>query len=337
MKTADSNLRRAAILVSSLDGPAADRVLEQLPEGDAARVRRMMVELDEIDHREQQQVIGEFVRARPTAPAAPRYAPVADRGVELEAGLARRLSLEGYAARPIENTPQPFRFLHEAQSDTISPVLSGEHPQTIALVVSHLPDERAASLLATLEGELQADVIRRLMSLDQTDPEILREVERGLESRLREQSQVERRRDVGLASIARMLAAAAPSVRRAILANLATHDRRLAGRLRSPSLRFEDLQRLDDESLAAVLAAAEPEVARLALAGADSALVDRVLSELQPAEARKVRRLIERLGPTRLSDVEEAQAELARIAHSMVLEGRIDLPTQTPMLVGANR
>ncbi|HEX7450501.1 MAG TPA: FliG C-terminal domain-containing protein [Pirellulales bacterium] len=333
----DHNLRRAAILVASLDGPAADRVLDQLPAEDAARVRRMMVELDEIDQHEQQRVIGEFVRSRPAVLAASRPASTLPRGVELDAGLARRLSLEGYAAKTAGTSPAPFRFLHEAQSDTISPVLSGEHPQTIALVVSHLPDERAASLLATLEGELQADVIRRLMSLDQTDPDILREVERGLESRLLEQTQVERRRDAGLASVARMLEAAAPSVRRAILANLAAHDRRLAGRLRSPSLRFEDLQRLDDEALAAVLAAAEPEVARLALAGAGPALVDRVLSQLQPAEARKVRRMIERLGPTRLSDVEEAQAELARIAHSMVLEGRIDLPTQTPMLVGANR
>ncbi|MGH7194128.1 MAG: FliG C-terminal domain-containing protein, partial [Candidatus Saccharimonadales bacterium] len=311
MKTSDANLRRAAILVASLDSPAADRVLEQLPDEDAARVRRMMVELDEIDHHEQQQVIGEFVRSRPTVSAPPRYAPSTPRGVELEAGLARRLSLDGYAATPAPTAPQPFRFLHEAQSDAISPVLSGEHPQTIALVVSHLPDERAASLLATLEGELQADVIRRLMSLDQADPDILREVERGLESRLREQSQVDRRRDAGLASIARMLEAAAPSVRRLILANLATHDRRLAGRLRSPSFQFDDLKRLDDEALAAVLAAAEPEVTRLALAGADTALVDRVLSQLQPADARKVRRMIERLGPTRLSDVEEAQAELA--------------------------
>ncbi len=337
MKTSDANLRRAAILMASLDGPAADRVLEQLPEEDAARVRRMMVELDEIDHHEQQQVIGEFVRSRPNVPATPRYSPAAAHGVELEAGLARRLSLDAYAAKPPNSSPQPFRFLHHAQSDTISPVLSGEHPQTIALVVSHLPDERAASLLATLDGPLQADVLRRLMSLDQADPEILLEVERGLESRLREQSQVERRRDAGLASIARMLESAAPNVRRAILANLATHDRHLAGRLRSPSVRFEDLQELDDEALAAVLAAAEPEVARLALAGASPALVDRVLAQLQPAEARKVRRLIERLGPTRLSDVEEAQAELARIAHSMVLEGRIDLPTQSPALVGANR
>lgn len=337
MNASENNLRRAAILVASLEGPAADRVLEQLPAEDAARVRRMMVELNEIDHAEQQRVIGEFVRARPAASSASRSAASAVGGVELEAGLARRLSLDGYAAAaaPANPLPRHFRFLHEAQSETISPVLSGEHPQTIAIVVSHLPDDRAAALLATLEGELQTDVIRRLVSLDQADPEILREVERGLETRMLEQARVDRRREAGLSCVARMLEAAAPSVRRTILANLAANDRRLAARLRPPALHFDDLQRLDDESLAAVLAAAEPEVTRLALAGADPALVDRVLAQLPPAEARKVRRLIERLGPTRLSDVEEAQAELARIAHEMAFEGRIDLPWRAPALAAA--
>lgn len=335
MRTSDDNLRRAAILVASLDGPAADRVLEQLPEEAAARVRRMLVELDEIDHDEQQRVIGEFVRSRPSALSAPRRAAPAVGGVELEAGLARRLSLDGYAAAASNPASRPFRFLHEAHSDTISPVLLGEHPQTIAIVVSHLPDDRAAALLATLDGELQADVIRRLVSLDQADPDILREVERGLESRLLEQAQVDRRRDAGLASIARMLEAATPAARRAILRNLAAHDRRLAAKLRPPALEFADLQQLDDEGLAAVLAAAEPEVARLALAGADPALVDRVLAQLSPAEARRVRRLIERLGPTRLSDVEQAQAELARIAHEMALQGRIDLPWRATALAAA--
>ena len=335
MKTSDDNLRRAAILVASLDGPAADRVLEQLPEEDAARVRRMLVELDEIDHDEQQRVIGEFVRSRPAVPSASRRAAPVAGGVELESGLARRLSLDGYAAPPSNSSPRPFRFLHEAQSEAISPVLSGEHPQTIAIVVSHLPDDRAAALLATLEGELQADVIRRLVSLDQADPDILREVERGLESRLLEQAQVDRRRDAGLACVARMLEAATPAARREILANLAAHDRRLAAKLRPPALEFADLQRLDDEALASVLAAAETEVARLALAGADPALVERVLAQLSPAEARRVRRLIERLGPTSLSDVEQAQAELARIAHEMAVQGRIDLPWRATALVAA--
>lgn len=336
MRTSDENLRRAAILVASLDQPAADRVLAELPDEDAAKVRRMVVELDDIDQDEQQRVIRDFVRARPKAPSAPvRNTTVG--GVELEAGLARRLSLDGYAAPTTTgHAARPFRFLHEAHSETISPVLSGEHPQTIALVVSHLPDDRAASLLATLDGPLQAEVIRRLVSLDQADPEILREVERGLESRLMEQSHLERRRDAGMAAVARMLQSAGPGVRRTILANLSEHDRRLAAKLRPPSPEFDDLQQLDDDALAQVLAAAEPEVARLALAGADPAFVERILSQLQPAESRRVRRLIERLGPTRLSDVEEAQAELARIAQEMALEGRIDLPWRAPALAAAN-
>lgn len=325
-------LRQAAVLVSALDTATADALLDQLSEEDAARVRRLAVELDEIDADEQRAVLDEFRRGRQSTAhrVAHHRAASSGAGVELEAGLARRLSQPDYAdGAPTASGAEeqrPFRFLQAARSEKISPFLTGEHPQTIALVVSHLPDDRAAALLATLDGELQADVLRRLITLDQADPEMLREVERGLESRMLEQALVERRREAGVDSVARILDAAAPSARRQILANLAVCDRALAARLRPRQLEFDDLQRLDDTALAAVLSMVDDEITRLALAGAELALVNRILGRLPAAEARRVRRKIEKLGPTRLSDVEDAQHELARVASDLLLQGKIDYP-----------
>lgn len=325
MKNSDENLRRAAILIESLDGPTAERLLEQLPEGAAARLRRTMVDLENVDADEERRIIAEFLRRRPAA-TGPR-----DSSVELELGRAARLSMaRGNPPPPAANADDrtPFHFLRAAQGERITPFISGEHPQTIAVVVSHLPDDRAAAVLAALDGELQAEVIQRLIDLDQADPDVVRDVEGALESRMLEQALTERRQDSGLESVARILDAAAPKLRRSILAKLSRHDRQLAERVRPQWFEFEDLHRVDDATLTTILAEVGMEVARLALADADANLVARILQPLSPSEAKKMRRMIERLGPVRLSDVEEAQREVARAARELALEGTIDLPTK---------
>lgn len=317
-KTEDA-LRRAAILVLSLDDTTAQAILDELPEQDAALVRRMMVEIEHVDAEEERLAIDEFLRGRTTAQRNP--------GVELEPGLAKRLGA-GRSAASADSVPddRPFRFLRTARGEKITPFLTGEHPQTIAVVVSHLPDDRAAAVLASLDADLQAEVIQRLIDLDQADPDVVREVERALESRMLEQALAERRRESGLELVARILDAAEPTLRRSLMSNLSRQDRRLAERLRPQQFEFDDLNEVDDATFAAIIAAAGMEISRLALAGAKESLIDRLVKPLTPPEAKKMRRMIEHLGPLRLSDVEEAQHEVARIARQLALEGTIDLP-----------
>lgn len=332
---AAAKLRQAAILVASLDAHTADKILDQMPEEQAGQVRRMMVELGDVDPQEQQRVIDEFFRHGPAREAPPM--PDLSGGVELDPDLARRLEQESSPAPQRVEKPAdepPFRFLREAHSARITPFLAGEHPQTIALVISHLPPQRAAGVLATLDGELQADVLRRLTDLDETDPEITREVERGLESKIVEQARSERRRAAGLSAVAGILDAAEASTKRTLLANLARHDRPLAGKLRpqSEAFDFDDLERLDDAALARVFAAAETELTTLALAGASPGLVDRLLAPLSPSERRQFTRAIENLGPLRLSDVEEAQRQIGELARQLALEGELELPERATLI-----
>lgn len=319
MSKKEDALRRAAILVLSLDDATADAVLDQLPENDAALVRRLMVDLDRVDADEERRAIDEFMRRR----SLPRR----ESGVELQLGLANRMDAVHAAPAAGLNDGRPFGFLRTARGEHITPMITGEHPQTIAVVVSHLPDDRAAAVLASLDARLQAEVIQRLIDLDQADPEVIREVERALESRMLEQTQAEERRETGFASVARILEAAEPSLRRTIMTNLSRQDRLLAERLRPQRFEFEDLYAVDDATLTTIMAAAGMEISRLALAGADESLLERIVKPLTPPEAKKMRRLIEQLGPIRLSDVEEAQREVARIARQLALEGMIDLPS----------
>jgi flagellar motor switch protein FliG len=185
------------------------------------------------------------------------------------------------------------------------------------VVVSHLTSDRAAEVLALLPAQLQGEVTLRLVHLDKTDPEILDEIERGMQSWIMQQPRSARTPGAGMETLRGILAAADERSKSTILRNLAQHDRRLANKLAgSPrrSITFAELEQFDDVALANVLRHAPGEIVLLALAGAGNEFVRRVLRLVPAEEAQRLRQQIGNLGPTRLSDVEQAQQELADVA-----------------------
>lgn len=347
MKHRPSMLRKAAILIASLDQPTAESVLDQMDLAQADRVRRAILHLGDVDAEEQDRVIEEFFRIGPLIPS---QNPA---GIELDGDVALHLSSDTPSeeseprrwtsdfseswmpretkarikpnASDVNNDSAPFQFLHEAEFETLAPFLKRENPQTIAVVVSHLPPQRAGELLAELPANLQVEVIRRLVDLDKADPRMVREVERGLETWLSEQARNQRRRAAGIEAVSAILTAASGSTRRKILGNVTRHDRPLAGKLRTDHFRFADFVQLDDSTIGEVLRAADPELLVLALAGASADWVQRFTRRLPAADARRLNRALIHLGPTRLADVEEAQQALADLALDLEGEGRIAL------------
>ena len=319
------NLRKAAILLASLNSDHAEALLGQMAPAQADALRQAVARLAEIDPDEQDGVIEEFFRIGPLVPDKQPS------GIELDGQLPAGLRLTALGETPpldswMEQKLATFGCLQNAPARSLAPFLEREHPQTVAVVVSHLPADRAAEVLAGLPAGLQIEVARRLVDLEETDPEILREVERGLESWLGQQVRSDRRRTAGLTALANILDAAGPRARQHILANLAHHDSHLAGKLdvpTQPAWTFGDLERLDRASLSIVLHHASTELLVLALAGASGEFAERVFDLLGADDARALRESLRELGPTRLSDVEESQQELAALARQLELRGEI--------------
>ncbi len=331
MNTPDQGIRKAAILVASLDRASADKMLDTLDPQQARRVHQTMVGLGKIDSREQRRVIEEFFRTGPGLPD--KYPP----GVELDGRPARKPAIPqtpntvGESTSTASAGARPFHFLREAETEKLARVLSDERPQTIALVLSHLSSAQAGGVLARLQPDLQVDVIRRLVDLEETDPEILQEVEQALQLRLSQQVHMQRRRVAGLKAVSGILEASEGRLADQILDNLSTRDRSLAERLSPPTLKFDDLLQLDAAGLKAVFQEAEPELAMTALVGAPPELIDRILRLFAAPEAKTVRQRLDHPGPIRLSDVEGARQRVADLARRLAKEGRIQLPNKTPL------
>jgi flagellar motor switch protein FliG len=309
----DAGIRKAAILVASLDPAAAELLLDQLDSEQAQRVGESAAVLGPIDAEERQRVIDEFLRVGPMVPQ--RCPP----GIELDGQLAEESPQPIQEPdRPMQHDGPSFRFLREAEGEKLARLLGGERPQTIALVLSHLSPQRAAGVLAHLPSLLQVEVIRRLVDLEETDPEVLREVERTLETRLLRQFAVHRRRVAGFEAVAGILDACDSRTGEQLLENLAACDRELAKKLSPRTVDFDELTALDDAAFSGVFHAAEPEVAQTALVGASPLLVERLLRTMAPKEAKRLRRKLNHPGPIRLSDVEDARRQIAALAQRML-------------------
>ena len=326
MTTHQDPLRRVAILVATLDTVSADRLLDELPPDDAARVRSMMVELSHLDADEEQAVIGDFLRSGFTAAG---LAPAETPGEGVELCLSEPLSPHTASADdvtfstcPADGSSSPdepsFDFLHDAECDRLLQVLSAERPQTIALVVSRLPEARALQVLGALPDALQSDVLRRWIDLDETDPAVLREVEQELQARIVECFGPYRRRATGLVQVASAVGAADAALKQQILNNLAKVDPALAEQITEPRLDFADIEYFDDVALNALLPAADFPTLSCALAGATESLVERIMCQLPGAKAKELRRAIDSLAPVRLTDIEAAQGTIARVAERIM-------------------
>jgi flagellar motor switch protein FliG len=219
----EAGIRKAAILVASLDRAAAERLLGQLGPERAALVRQTVASVERIDAHERRRVIDEFRRIEALVPD---QCPA---GIDLDGPEARRLARPAAAASA--DAEPPFSFLRDAAEEQLSALLGGERPQTIAVVLSQLPPERAGAVLGRLPPLSQVEVVRRLAELDGSDRETLREIEQTLLARLSRQFAIERKQAAGPETIAKILAACDNRLAAKILTNLAQHDRPLAERL----------------------------------------------------------------------------------------------------------
>jgi flagellar motor switch protein FliG len=341
MTNREPSIRKAAVLVASLDVDTADAVLEQMPPEQADAVRREVERLDDLDPAEQKAVIDEFFRI---GPLMPEQEPP---GLELNDHLARKLALPvdeyvpsysaaqeipaaaaaKHEARQLDDSREPFDFLDGIEVGVLVPFLEREHPQAIALVLAHLAPEGASSVLAQLPALVQADVIRRLMDSEEADPQVVREVENAVEGWLKKRRPI-RRRVAGEQTVSAILNSADGSARRQILNNLAVHNRSLAHRLTPPQppprrFTFAELCTGPIEALLAVVRAADHETRILALTGTSPDLTDELLDRMQPEEADRVVAALDNLAPLRLSDIDRAQERLAEIASQLHSEGNL--------------
>jgi len=192
-------------------------------------------------------------------------------------------------------------------------LLAEEHPQTVAIVLSHVPPEKAAGVLASFSTGRQAQVARRVATLDRPDEAILRQIEQGLMRRLAEADSVSSSGPVspgGPDAVVAMLRHTDAAVYKAVLRELDAEAPAVAEVVRGRLMGFTELDGVPAAVLSAALSGMESREIALALCAAEESVVRRVLGGLESSRSRAVRAAMGKPGPMRLCDVEAAQESL---------------------------
>jgi len=316
-----SDIHAAAVLLMTLPEEEASNLMSKL---DPKQVEQVSIEIARtraIAADEQERVIKEFTESNPTLGAR-------GGGLELAKALIQKALGPGATAalnnirQSIEATP--FGFLRHVDSQNLLTYLNDEHPQTIALIMSHLPANIAAEILAGLPESRRLAVVRRVATMGRTNPEIIREVEKGLERRMSSVMSQSFERAGGVEAVAEMLNVADRQTERSILDSLNQEDPELVDEIRRLMFVFEDVARFTDKDIQTVLKNVETSQWALALKGASDALKEKILKNMSERASEMLREEMEYLGPAKRSAVEGKQQEIVDIIRGLEDRGEID-------------
>jgi len=200
--------------------------------------------------------------------------------------------------------------------------IKNEHPQTIALIISQLLPEEASEVMASLQDNLQLDVIDRLAKLENISPEMLRDVARVLEREIKTASTGARQMG-GVKSISEILNNMDRQASSAILVRIEENDPEMAEEIRQNMFIFEDLIKVDDKGIQEILKEISTDILSRAMKTVSDAIKEKVFKNMSERAADMLKEDIEDMGPTRLADIEKSQNEIVKVAMKLADEGKI--------------
>ncbi|HEX8915639.1 MAG TPA: flagellar motor switch protein FliG [Humisphaera sp.] len=317
-----NGIRKSAILLLSLEQDQAAAVLKLLPPEMIEEVSREIASLGQVALSARRNVLSEFYSL------AMANAYVTEGGLEYAKALLRKSLSPEQADRAIKQVTQqvattPFAFLQKAESENLLTFIQDEHPQTIALILAHLPPTKASEVLVGLPGPKQIEVVKRIANMEQTNPEVIKEVERGLEHRLSDIVSQTFEKAGGVDTVAEMLNLADRSTEKGIMEGLEAEDPDLVEQIRRLMFVFEDILLVNDKGIQSVLKEIENDTLSLALKTASQDLKDKIFKNMSERAAQLIAEDMQYMGPVRVSDVEQAQQKIVDVVRRLEDAGEI--------------
>src|SRR4051812_13570195 len=313
---------KAAVLLLALGSDDAAVLLKQLGPDMVEAVTRELASLGRIPHELSAAVVEEFYNLT----MASQYANEGNLDYAksiLQNSLDPKLAERVLQQIQTQVQKKPFSFLQRAESENLLTFIQDEHPQTIALILCHLPAQKASEILVGLPGQKQVEVVKRIANMEQTNPEVIKEVERGLEHRLSDIVSQTFEKAGGVDTVAEILNLADRSTEKGIMEGLEAEDPDLVEQIRRLMFVFEDILLVNDKGIQAVLKEVDNEELSLALKTASQELKDKIFKNMSERAAQLISEDMQYMGPVRVSDVESAQQKIVDIVRRLEDAGEI--------------
>lgn len=322
-----SNLTRvdqAAVLLMSLGEKDAAAVLRHLGPKEVQRLGAAMTQLKNVEQSEVEEVVNSFLSDARTLTGLGVGADSYIRNMLVEAlgedkanSLVDRILLGG-------NTTG-LDTLKWMDPRSVADLIRHEHPQIQSIVVAYLDSDQAAEVLANLAEKQRLDIIMRVASLDSVHPTALQELNNILEKQFSGNAASQTKAMGGTKVAAEIMNNMEGSMESELMESIKEIDEDLGTQIQDLMFVFEDLKKVDDRGIQALLREVSSEVLILALKGSDEELKEKIFKNMSKRAAELLRDDLEAKGPVRLSEVEGAQKEIITIARRMADSGEIVL------------
>ena len=218
-----------------------------------------------------------------------------------------------------------FDAIEKADPQQLAKFIHNEHPQTIALVLSHLNSIQAAALLTSLPVSIRSDVALRMASLDQISPEVIVKIASVIGQKLKSLGEFSRESYGGVRAVAEVLNRLDSATSREILETIEQQDANLGDTIRHLMFVFEDLLLIDQIGLKELLSKVERKILTLALKGTSEQLRNHVLTCMSQRGGEMLKEDMDALGPVKIKDVESAQQQIINVVRELENEGVLSL------------
>ncbi|HID81262.1 MAG TPA: flagellar motor switch protein FliG [Chromatiales bacterium] len=224
-----------------------------------------------------------------------------------------------------DDDPRGLDALKWMNPRAVANLIRNEHPQIIAIVLSHLDREQAGLVLGLLPKEIHTDILLRVTKLDTIHPAALKELDEIIQRRFEENPEAELTGVGGVKAAAEILNGVSAEIETEVLEQIKEIDAELSEEIQENMFIFDNLLSVDDRGMQTLLREVSTDKLVIALKGATTELQEKIFKNMSSRAAELLRDDLEAKGPVRLAEVEEAQKEILTAAHRLSEEGQIAL------------
>ncbi len=314
--------QKAGVLMVALGPEVAGKIFSQLGDDEVEQLALEIADLKVIPKQVRASVLEEFYELA----LAQEYISLG--GMKYARDLLKSSMGSGKAQELLRRVQgalerRDLQLLRKVDPAQLANFIQNEHPQTIALVLSHLDARQSADVLSRMSEEIQGDVGYRIATMEAVSPGMIREVERILESTTENLSTRDASGIGGVQAIVDILLESDRTTEKRIIEGIDNEDAQIAGEIRNSMFVFEDFMLLDNRSVQRIMKDIETSDLTLALKAASPELREHIFKNMSTRAAQTLADELEVMGPVKLKNVEESQQKIVAVVRKLEEEGEI--------------
>jgi flagellar motor switch protein FliG len=318
----EQGLNDAAIMLMSLGEEEAAEVFKHLSPKEVQKLGETIARMKSVSRDKVDSVINRFADA-----AAAQSLLVSDTGNYVRAVLKRALG-DDKASLLIDRILQGgdvsgIESLKWMDPLSVAELLRNEHPQIVAAILVHLDSEQASGILMHLTDRQRSEILLRVATLEGIQPTALKDLNEVLFKVLAGGDKIRKSSLGGVKAAAEIINLLGSNMDSVVIESIRGYDPDLAQKIMDKMFVFEDVFKLDNTAIQAVLKEVASETLIVALKGAVPELREKFLSNMSSRAAEALREDLESRGPMRLSEVEAQQKEILKTIRRLSDEGQI--------------